>query len=95
MIYSPHRRQRRQAERPVAREDRLLQCVLPLSDPAEPRVARWLAAMDRGHRLKECRKVTVDMTVSPAHPRTEDYFIFEFVPVQLGLHQTGGRAAFR
>jgi hypothetical protein len=80
MIYSPHRRQQTQPGSPVASQDRPLRCVLPLADPALPRVGQWLAGMEQSHQLRECREVTVDMTVTRANPRAERYFVYEFVP---------------
>ena len=51
MIYSPHRRHAREP-RAQRLGDRPLRCVLSLCDPAEPRVAAWLEAMQRSYRLK-------------------------------------------
>jgi Dolichyl-phosphate-mannose-protein mannosyltransferase len=90
MIYSPHRKQS-QPERPTASRDRPLCCVLPLADPDEPRVARWLAGMQESHRMRRRREITVDMTVAPARRRTERYFVYEFEPIQLGLNDRGGK----
>jgi hypothetical protein len=91
MIYSPHRRRPRQPESAAA-QDRPLRCVLPLADPALPRVFHWLAGMEQSHQLRKFREVTVDMTVSRAHPRTEHYFIYEFVPMRVGWQDRIGGA---
>jgi hypothetical protein len=95
MIYSPHRRQQREPEPPVASPGRALHCVLPLADPADSRVGRWLAEIERSYHLSECREVAVDMTSSPAHPRTEHYFVYELVPMRVALHPPGDRDALR
>jgi hypothetical protein len=54
--------------------------VLSLSDPAEPRVAGWLEAMQKDYRVRKCRTLVVDMAELKAKPRTEHYFVYEFVP---------------
>ena len=70
-------------------ESRPLRCVLSLSDPAEPRVAGWLEAMKKAYRLRECRKLDVDMAEPKAKPRTEHYVVYEFVPRAKGRLDSG------
>jgi len=80
MIYSPQRRHGRKPQWRHVSENRPLRCVLSLSDPAEPRVARWLEDMQKGYRLRDCRMLEVDMSEAKAKPRTEHYFVYDFVP---------------
>jgi hypothetical protein len=80
MIYSPHRSQRKKPELQRVSVSRPLRCVLSLSDPAEPRFARWLRAMASSYRLTASRRLTVDMAESLAKPRTEQYVVYDFVP---------------
>jgi hypothetical protein len=80
MIYAPHRRQRWEPRWQSVSESRPLRCVLALADPADRPVAAWLDALQKTHRLKDCRKVVVDMAEPKAKPRTENYYVYEFVP---------------
>ena len=80
MIYAPQRRQRWERRWQTVSENRPLRCVLSLAEPAERPVAGWLAAMKTNYRLKGCRQVVVDMAGPKAIPRTENYFVYEFVP---------------
>jgi hypothetical protein len=80
MIYAPHRRQRWEPRWQSVSESRPLRCVLALADPADRPVAAWLDALKKTHRVKECRKVVVDMAEPKAKPRTENYYVYEFVP---------------
>jgi hypothetical protein len=82
MIYSPQRRQRREPRWESASANRPLRCVLPLADPAEPRVAAWLHAMEQDYHLRDCRTIVVDMAAPRAKARTEQYVVYEFVPVE-------------
>ena len=66
-IYAPHRRQRRQPRWKSVSASRPLRCVLALDDPADQPAAPWLDALKKTYRLKECRKVVVDM----AEPRAK------------------------
>jgi hypothetical protein len=84
MIYAPHRWQRWEPRWQAVSEDRPLRCVLSLEDPAERSVAGWLAAMKENYRLRQCRQVVVDMAGPKANPRTENYFVYEFVPLKSG-----------
>ena len=61
-------------------ESRPLRCVLSLADPADRPVAAWLDALKKTYRLKACRKIVVDMAEPKAKPRTEHYYVYEFVP---------------
>ena len=54
--------------------------MLSLADPADRPVAAWLDALKKTYRLKERRKVVVDMAEPKAKPRTEHYYVYEFVP---------------
>jgi hypothetical protein len=91
MIYSPMRRQERKPQWQKVSASRPLRCVLSLRDPSEPRVANWLEAMQKGYHLRERRMLTVDMALSKAKPRTEHYFVYEFVPKEVGeLHAGEG-----
>jgi hypothetical protein len=80
MIYAPHRRQRWEPRWQTVSESRPLRCVLALADPADRPVVAWLHTVRKTHRLKECRKVVVDMAEPKAKPRTENYYVYEFVP---------------
>ena len=80
MIYAPHRRQRWEPRWQNVSESRPLRCVLSLADPADRPVAAWLDAMKKTYRLKACREIVVDMAEPKAKPRTEHYFVYEFVP---------------
>jgi hypothetical protein len=80
MIYSPSRRQHREPRWQLVSQDRPLRCVLSLTDPAEHRVADWLAAMKRAYDLRACREVRLDMAEAHAKPRIERYMVYEFVP---------------
>ncbi len=80
MIYAPNRRERWEPRWQDVSEDRPLRCVLSLADPADRAVGAWLAAMQEHYRLRECRQVEVDMGGPKANPRTEHYFVYEFVP---------------
>ena len=82
MIYSPQRRHGRQPEWRNVSGNRPLRCVLPLSDPAEPRVADWLEDMKKSYCLRDCRMLAVNMSEAKAKPRTEHYFVYDFVPKQ-------------
>ncbi len=82
MIYAPHRQQRCAPRWQDVSEDRPLRCVVSLQDPAESAVAGWLAAMKRSYRLSGCRSVVVDMGGTDAKPRTEQYSVYEFVPMR-------------
>ncbi len=82
MIYSPQRRQHREPRWESVSASRPLRCVLPLSDPAEPRVAAWLHAMEQGYHLRDRRTIVVDMAAPRAKPRTEKYVVYEFVPIE-------------
>jgi hypothetical protein len=80
MIYSPLRRQRREPQWQNISDHRPLRCVLSFSDPAEPRVARWLDTMKQGYHLQDRRVHIVNMAEPGAKPRTEQYIVYEFVP---------------
>lgn len=80
MIYAPHRQERWEPRWQTVSECRPLRCVLPLADPTDRPVAAGLDALKKTYRLKECRKVVVDMAEAKATPRTENYYIYEFVP---------------
>jgi hypothetical protein len=82
MIYDPNRRRGWEPQWQNVSAKRPLRCVLPLEDPAERGVARWLAAMKGKYRLRSCRRVDVDMAERNARPRIERYFVYEFVPLQ-------------
>ncbi len=82
MIYAPHRRQRWERRWQTVSASRPLRCVLSLADPADRPVAAWLDALKKTYRLKECRKVVVDMAEPKAKPRTENYYVYEFVPLE-------------
>jgi len=89
MIYSPQRRNGRKPQWRNVSGNRPLRCVLSLSDPAEARVAAWLEAMKRDYHLSECRMLKVDMAELKARPRTEHYFLYEFVPKGVGPRDRG------
>jgi hypothetical protein len=82
MIYSPQRRQHREPRWESVSASRPLRCVLSLADPAEPRVAAWLHAMEQGYQLRDCRTIVVDMAAPRARARTEQYVVYEFVPIE-------------
>jgi hypothetical protein len=84
MIYSPQRRQRQGPRWESVSERQPLRCVLSLAEPAEPRVAAWLHAIERDYEPRACRPVVVDMAEPGARPRTERYFVYEFVPRDAG-----------
>jgi len=87
-IYSPHRSRPRQAPRRPVSSDRPLRCVLSFSSPAEPRVAAWLDSMRKRYQLRGSREIVVDVAAPKAKPRTERYFVYEFVPKDVAF---GGR----
>jgi hypothetical protein len=78
MICSPARRHGYQTN--GISGNRPLRCVLPLADPAQPRVASWLASMKARYRLKDCRTHLVDVAECTTQPRTERYVVYDFVP---------------
>jgi hypothetical protein len=80
MIYSPLRRHGGKASWQNLSGERPLRCVLALADPEEPRFAGWLQTMKRSYQLRESRSLVVNMAEPGARPRTENYFIFDFVP---------------
>jgi hypothetical protein len=84
MIYSPQRRQRREPSWESVSGSRPLRCVVSLTEPAEPRVVAWLRDMKQHYELSDCRPVVVDMAELGARPRTEHYFVYEFVPRDVG-----------
>ena len=82
MIYSPHRQQHGEFRWESFSSRRPLRCVLSLSDPAEPRVKAWLSDMDARFHLRDLRTIVLDMATPGAKPRTEHYFVYEFVPLE-------------
>jgi hypothetical protein len=83
MIYSPVRRQHDTPEWRSISRDRPLRCILSLAEPSEPRFAEWLNAMKGAYRLSDCRSFVVNMAEPGAPPRTEKYFVYDFVPRDL------------
>ena len=61
-------------------EDRPLRCVESLAKTDDPRVARWLEAMQRSYALKTRRTIVVDTAEPGGRPRHEDFVVYEFVP---------------
>ena len=80
MIYDPLRQRKAEARWDAISENRPLRCVLPLEDPGEQAVSGWIAAMKERYRLSRWREVVVDTAARGASPRTEHYFVYEFVP---------------
>jgi hypothetical protein len=79
-IYSPQRRSGNARRPNRTSQDRPLRCVLSLMDPSDPRVARWLATMERDFDLPNRRTLDVDMNAATGRPRIESYVVYEFVP---------------
>jgi 4-amino-4-deoxy-L-arabinose transferase-like glycosyltransferase len=83
MIYSPQRRDPREPRWASVSARRPLRCVLPLLDPAEPRLAAWLRETEARFRLQDRRTIIVDMAAPGTRARTESYTVFEFVPITM------------
>jgi hypothetical protein len=82
MIYDPHRRRPSEPQWHNVSARRPLRCVLSLENPGERPIAGWLARMKKDYRLRSCRRVVVDMAERDARPRTEHYYVYEFVPLE-------------
>ena len=82
MIYAPHRRQRWEPRWQTISASRPLRCVLSLADPADRPVAAWLEALKQNYRLTACQEIVVEMAEPKAKPRTESYYVYEFVPME-------------
>jgi len=81
MIYSPHRQGPGQLHQRSVSASWPLRCVLPLIDRTDSRVGAWLASMTRHYYLIASRTIKVDMAEAGARPRTEQYSVYEFVPM--------------
>ena len=87
-IYAPNRRPGWEPCWQDISASRPLRCVLSLADPTDRPVASCLDAFKEIYRLRDCRKVVVEMAEPGATSRTESYFIYEFVPsVSSAVHE--------
>jgi hypothetical protein len=94
-IYSPQRRHPGNPESHTVSASRPLRCVLPLADPSSRGVISWLDAMKNRYRLRDWRRMVVDMAEPGTTPRIERYDIFEFVPIDLVRHEPDDRVRNR
>jgi hypothetical protein len=80
-IYAPSRRNEIGPRWDMISGDRPLRCVESLAKADDPKVARWLATMQRSHTLKLRRTILVDTAEPGGRPRHEDFVVYEFVPL--------------
>jgi hypothetical protein len=77
-IYAPNRWYDQASNGRGISADRALRVVVPMKNPADDDVARWLEKLNRRYKLSESHQIVLD-TSEPGMPqRTESYFVYEF-----------------